>query len=904
MRTRLIVILAAILWLVPASSPGYEGLQNLATSAAGSSAGVLLTGSSIGYHQLSWTKTGTVSTCQVKLEQSVDNAAWTDLIANQTCTTNGNSALTTGTVNYVRITVGTLTGGGTISVTWTGYDTLPAGALIGVNLAHEFAGADAGAKIAAAITALPVTGGTVDARGLEGAQTISANLTLGSATKPVTLLLGASTYTLSAATIILQNGSAVIGMGGMGRVAGENTTIQRTAGTTTMISATGIEGTHVRGFLLRGLFLNGGDTAGHGIVLDYVDTFKIEDVQLQDGGASNALRLLNEVWDYSVVNSSFNDWGDATNYTVDMVGLDATRQITDGHWYGVQLGEVGDSANGNPVLRANGFVAQHRFVDVKFHHTGGTMTHLVDWNGYRSDFIGSTFQGDTASSTGGMVRIKNSDNRISGGEFNDVTSGDAIHFSGSGGGVVSGVTFRGTGAPSPGSAVVAEATSAGNITVFGNEIFYLTKGYDFSTGASVKAVGPSNFTGVTTPLDSSGVGGSWTTYNAGKSAATFLSVSSSTVNPASAGQLRLAKTDTIKFRNNANGADIAISLDASDNISMPSLSLTGANSGFLGLTQGAAQTAPANSVGFQSPVTVTSAFLFTLPAAPAAGVLHATNATPSVLSSSAVVEADITLANNTTNDVSITKHGFVPIAPNVVTQFLDGTGVFSTPTASFNPMDASVVWHRDDFLHGGTVAAANNGELQWVRSNVAGTTGTAFQVSTAGRIGILRFSVTTTTAGDGGGLSPPISGSIGNVNATLPAHFRWDFKLTTNTNSRFRIGLCNSTGTVVPTDGTWLRFDTNATYGDTTFRYETRASSSSTVDAATPAVNMGWHKLLLDITVSGTMVFTLDALTPVSIATNVPTANVGPCVIMATDGTTAQSVDLDFYADYYTGLAR
>jgi len=46
---------------------------------------------------------------------------------------------------------------------------------------------------------------------------------------------------------------------------------------------------------------------------------------------------------------------------------------------------------------------------------------------------------------------------------------------------------------------------------------------------------------------------------------------------------------------------------------------------------------------------------------------------------SAVVEADITLANNATNDVSITKHGFAPIAPNDATKFLDGTGVFSVP---------------------------------------------------------------------------------------------------------------------------------------------------------------------------------------------------------------------------------
>lgn len=46
---------------------------------------------------------------------------------------------------------------------------------------------------------------------------------------------------------------------------------------------------------------------------------------------------------------------------------------------------------------------------------------------------------------------------------------------------------------------------------------------------------------------------------------------------------------------------------------------------------------------------------------------------------SAVIEADLSLSNNATADVSIARHGFVPIAPNDATQFLDGTGVFSVP---------------------------------------------------------------------------------------------------------------------------------------------------------------------------------------------------------------------------------
>jgi hypothetical protein len=47
-----------------------------------------------------------------------------------------------------------------------------------------------------------------------------------------------------------------------------------------------------------------------------------------------------------------------------------------------------------------------------------------------------------------------------------------------------------------------------------------------------------------------------------------------------------------------------------------------------------------------------------------------------------VTEAMQVLANNTTNDVSITKHGYVPIAPNDATKFLRGDGTWAVPASS------------------------------------------------------------------------------------------------------------------------------------------------------------------------------------------------------------------------------
>ena len=55
-----------------------------------------------------------------------------------------------------------------------------------------------------------------------------------------------------------------------------------------------------------------------------------------------------------------------------------------------------------------------------------------------------------------------------------------------------------------------------------------------------------------------------------------------------------------------------------------------------------------------------------------------------------LVESGLTLSDNTTNDVSITKHGFVPKAPNDTTKFLRGDGTWDVPTSS-DPADWTVI---------------------------------------------------------------------------------------------------------------------------------------------------------------------------------------------------------------------
>ena len=49
---------------------------------------------------------------------------------------------------------------------------------------------------------------------------------------------------------------------------------------------------------------------------------------------------------------------------------------------------------------------------------------------------------------------------------------------------------------------------------------------------------------------------------------------------------------------------------------------------------------------------------------------------------SAVTDATIATSDITTNNVSISKHGWAPKAPNDATKYLDGTGAYSVPAAA------------------------------------------------------------------------------------------------------------------------------------------------------------------------------------------------------------------------------
>lgn len=126
-------------------------------------------------------------------------------------------------------------------------------------------------------------------------------------------------------------------------------------------------------------------------------------------------------------------------------------------------------------------------------------------------------------------------------------------------------------------------------------------------------------------------------------------------------------------------------LNASGDISLPgklSTGVGGSVAGLIGVSQGTAQSVIANTVGLTAPTSVTG-YNILYPAAAATGIGHYANSSNTVtMSISAVVESDITLADNTTNNSSISNHGFLKKLDNNAAHYMDGTGNWGTPGGS------------------------------------------------------------------------------------------------------------------------------------------------------------------------------------------------------------------------------
>lgn len=154
-------------------------------------------------------------------------------------------------------------------------------------------GATADVKIRAAIAALPSTGGIVDCTDLQGAQTISGLITID---KPVTLLLGYATFTMTKGILITSDGVVVAGKGpgkttlfvAAGMAFADNDPILAAYGGTYPSPTTTINNTHINSLTIDGNQANltnrpyANDTHGNGININRASKCRVTDVEVKN----------------------------------------------------------------------------------------------------------------------------------------------------------------------------------------------------------------------------------------------------------------------------------------------------------------------------------------------------------------------------------------------------------------------------------------------------------------------------------------------------------------------------------------------------------------------------------------------------------------------------------------------
>lgn len=164
----------------------------------------------------------------LQFEGTVDGGTWTN-ITGDPLPTGASVSSTTSTGSWIFNVTGLLSfrvrasaytsGGANVTIHSStafaknrSFGNLNVANLNNIRYADQFPGADAGEQIIACTSNLPATGGTCDAQGLEGEQTAAASFSVGSATKPVRLLLGAMTLTTSG-IIYVYDKSGIVGIG-------------------------------------------------------------------------------------------------------------------------------------------------------------------------------------------------------------------------------------------------------------------------------------------------------------------------------------------------------------------------------------------------------------------------------------------------------------------------------------------------------------------------------------------------------------------------------------------------------------------------------------------------------------------------------------------------------------------
>jgi len=234
--------------------------------------------------------------------------------------------------------------------------------------------------------------------------------------------------------------------------------------------------------------------------------------------------------------------------------------------------------------------------------------------------------------------------------------------------------------------------------------------------------------------------------------------------------------------------------------------------------------------------------------------------------------------------------------------------------ASYNPMDRTVAYLRDEF----TPAVQNDGstiilgQLAWMRQNNPTTAYSTTNLSQS-HPGILRVTNSSSAVGaiDLGASS---AATLSNPTAYANWEFQFAFRVSAiSANNVYRMGLYNAFANN-PTDYYGLIFDGST---DTSWKVVMRAASGSTLtaDSGVAASTANWFTMRIRSLVTGTVLVSFSTnggawstekticASGCDVSGTMPTTTMTPFVYAYnSSGTT--SVDMDFFAMNVTGLTR
>jgi len=244
--------------------------------------------------------------------------------------------------------------------------------------------------------------------------------------------------------------------------------------------------------------------------------------------------------------------------------------------------------------------------------------------------------------------------------------------------------------------------------------------------------------------------------------------------------------------------------------------------------------------------------------------------------------------------------------PGNLLSAVDG-GAGAAYTLHYNPLDLSVLDVREDFLGGG-ITDGTIGQYGWRLVTIGGAPVATRLSGGLSNPGLVRIS-TTATAGQGGCLALGDNTSAGAMLSGLSNMsawaFRWKFQLQVSGGTNFYIGLLNQVNVSNPADFIGIRYNSQASVGDTGFNFVCLKGTVSTkVSLASANGNSGMHNVTIRMDTSGTVICEFDTLASQSITTNLPAVGLTPAMTLVTLSALSKQASVDFFGMKVKGLNR